>query len=63
MGLVVLASLVAEQTLGTQVSVVVAHGLSCPEAGGTLIPGLGIEPVSPALPSRLLTPGPPWKSC
>ena len=46
-----------------QVSVVVAHGLSCPEAGGTLVPGLGIEPVSPALPSGLLTPGPPWKSC
>ena len=46
-----------------QASVVVAHGLGCPEAGGTLVPELGIEPVSPALASRLLTPRPPWKSC
>ena len=30
-------------------SVVVAHGLSCPAARGTLVPQPGIEPTSPAL--------------
>ena len=28
---------------------------------GSLVPGLRIEPMSPALPGRFLTPGPPGK--
>ena len=35
-------------------SVVVAHQLSCYSAGGILIPGLGIEPMSPALARQIL---------
>ena len=38
------------------------HGLSCPKACGILIPGPGIEPVSPALVGGFLTTGPPGKS-
>ena len=53
------ASLVEElRALGEQASVVVARGLSCPMAMWDL-PGLGIEPVSPALAGRFLTTGPP----
>ena len=37
-------------------------GLSCFEACGILVPQPGIEPVSPALPGRFLTTGPPGKS-
>ena len=43
-------------------SVVEAHRLSCPVACGILIPGPGIEPMSPALAGRFLTTGPPGKS-
>ena len=42
--LIVLASLIAEQGLGMWASVVVAHGLSCPEACGifpNLVPCIG----------------------
>ena len=37
------------QAPGRVSSVVVAHGLSCPEACGILVPWPGIEPPSPAL--------------
>ena len=43
-------------------SVVVAHRLSCYTARGILVPGPGIEPVSPALQGGFLTTGPPGKS-
>ena len=43
-------------------SVVVAHGLSCLEACGILVPRPGIKPTSPALEGRFLTTGPPGKS-
>ena len=36
---------------------VVAHGLSCPEACGILVPMSGIEPMSPALTGGFLTTG------
>ena len=42
-------------------SVTVACKLSCPVACGILVPGPGIEPVSPALAGRLLTTGQPGK--
>ena len=42
-----------------QASVVVAHGLSCPSAGGLLVPRPGIKPMSPALVGRFLNIGPP----
>ena len=48
--------------LGSQFSLVVAHRLGCPMAGGTLVPRLGIKPMSPALEGRFLTTGPPRKS-
>ena len=38
-------------------AVVAPHRLSCPEACGILIPGPGIEPVSPALQGGFLTTG------
>ena len=41
---------------------VVAWGLSCPAACGTLVPWPGIEPVSLALEGRFFTTGPPGKS-
>ena len=41
---------------------VAAHGLTCPGAGGILVPQPGVEPASPALEGRLFTPGPPGKS-
>ena len=41
---------------------VVAWGLSCPKACGILVPGTGIEPVSPALEGEFLTTGPPGRS-
>ena len=41
---------------------VAAHDLSCPAACGILVPGLGIEPVSPVLAGGFLTTGPPGKS-
>ena len=40
-------------------SVAVAHGLSCPTAGGILVPGWGIKPVWAG---GFLTTGPPGKS-
>ena len=40
----------------------VAHGFSCPEACGILLPWQGIKPKSPALEGRFLTTGPLWKS-
>ena len=43
-------------------SVVVAHGLSCPEACRILVPRPGIEPTFPALEGGFLTTGPPGKS-
>ena len=39
-------------------SVVAALGFSCPAACGSLVPGPGIEPTSPALEGRFLTTGP-----
>ena len=48
--------------LGSQFSLVVAHKLGCPMAGGILVPRLGIKPMSPALEGRFLTTGPPRKS-
>ena len=39
-----------------------ASRLSCFKACGILVPQPGIEPVSPALPGRFLTTGPPGKS-
>ena len=42
-------------------SVVVVHGLSYPAACGILVPGLEIEPVSPALAGGFVTTGPPGK--
>ena len=48
------------RALGTQASVVVAHGLSCSAA--CLVPRPGTEPVSPTLAGRLLTTVPPGKS-
>ena len=36
--------------------------LSCPAAYGTLVPGTGIEPTSPALAGGFLTTAPPGKS-
>ena len=50
------------QALEHEGSVVVACKLSCPVACGILVPGPGIEPVSPALEGRFLTTGPPGKS-
>ena len=41
---------------------VVAHGFSCPEACGILVPRPGIKPMSPALAGGFLTTGPPGKS-
>ena len=49
----------APQCMG---SGVVAHGPSCPAACGILVPGPGIEHVSPALAGKFLTNGPPGKS-
>jgi len=50
------------QALGAQALVVVAHGISCPRVYGILIPGPGIEFVSPALSDRFLTTEPLEKS-
>ena len=48
--------------LGSWVSVVVAHGLSCPKACGIFL-DQGLNPsLFPALAGRLLTTGPPDKS-
>ena len=61
--LVAVASLVADHRLhSVQASEVEAHDLSCPAACGILVPGLGIEPVSPVLAGGFLTTGPPGKS-
>ena len=43
-------------------SLVVVHRLSCPVACGILVPGPGIEPVTPALAVGFLTTGPARKS-
>ena len=43
-------------------SLVVVRGLSYPMAWGILVPGLGIEPLSPTLEGRFLTTEPPGKS-
>ena len=40
-------------------SPVVVRGLSCSAACGILVPGPGIEPMSPALQGGFLTTGPP----
>ena len=47
------------KTLGTWASVVMAHGLNCPDACGILVPRPGIEPTSPALAGGFITTGPP----
>ena len=39
-------------------SSVAEYGLSCPTAGGVLVPQLGIEPAFPALQGGFLTTGP-----
>ena len=44
------------------VCLLAAHRLSCSMACGILVPWPGTEPMSPALPGRLLTTGPPGKS-
>ena len=44
------------------ISLVVAHGLSCPAPCGILVPKPGMEPESPALEGRFLTTGLPGKS-
>ena len=46
---------------GTRASLVMVHGLSCPELCEILITWSGIEPTSPALEGRFLTTGPPGK--
>ena len=43
-------------------SVIVACGLSCPDACGILVPWLWIKSISPSLEGRLVTAGPPGKS-
>ena len=43
-------------------SIVVARGLSSPEACGILSPQTGIKPMSPALEGGFFTTGPPGKS-
>ena len=43
-------------------SIVVVHRLSC-SAASRRLPGLGIEPVSPALAGRFFTTEPPGKPC
>ena len=50
------------QALELTGSVVVAHGLSCPETCGIFIPRPGIKSVSPSLAGRFLTTGPPGES-
>ena len=45
-----------------QASVVVAHGLSCSAACGILVPGPGLELVSPTLAGGFLTTVPQGKS-
>ena len=61
--LAAVASLVADHRLySVQASQVAAHDLSCPVACGILVPGLGIEPVSPVLAGGFLTSGPQGKS-
>lgn len=56
------ASLGAEHELwSTQASVAAVYRLSRLTACGIIVPGPGIEPVSPALAEGLLTTGPPGK--
>ena len=43
-------------------SVVAELRISCPEAGGILVPQPGMEPAYPALEGEFLTTGPPGKS-
>ena len=50
------------QVPGAWVSVVAAHRLSCPSAGGILVSRPGIKPMSPALAGGFLTTGLPGKS-
>ena len=50
------------QAAGSQASAVLVHGLRCPEVCVVLVPGPGIEPMSPALEGGFLTTGPPGKS-
>ena len=50
------------QAVGSQASVVIMHGLSCPEVCVILVPGPGIEPMSPTLEGGFLTTGSPGKS-
>ena len=40
----------------------IVRGLSCPFVCGILVPQPGVKLVSPALESKLLATGPPWKS-
>ena len=49
-------------SLWHRASLVVAFGLSCSGACGSLVPQQGMEPMSPALQSRFLTTGPSRKS-
>ena len=50
------------EVYSVQASQAAAHDLSCPVACGILVPGLGIEPVSPVLAGGFLTSGPQGKS-
>ena len=47
---------------GAAGSVLTARSLSCPVTSGILVPGPGIEPVSPALEGGFLSTGIPGKS-
>ena len=44
-------------------SALVVHRFSCPETCRILVPGPGIEPMSPALQGEFLTTGAPGKPC
>ena len=55
-------SVVATRRLSSTGSGIVAHKLSCPMTCGILLPGQGIEPMSPALAGEFLITGPPRKT-
>ena len=57
-----LASGVAVHGLESTGRAVTVHGLTCPVVCGLVVPGPGVEPLSPTLAGRLLTTGPPEKS-
>ena len=58
---IAVASLVVVHGLQSAGSVVVPHQLTCPAAGGLLLPRPGIKPMAPELAGRFLTTEPPGK--